>query len=298
VVNLFSFLVIPTEQREWRDLFAARHSGRTKCDPESQERTQEFTKSKALGQAAFHLPCILVCCGQLILVTEQPTMGHLPIILGRTAATMGRPAIWVWLAACLALSGIMLAGLVALAAWLAVLVPDSGWMDWLFGGLAMALGSMAAWFLYPLFTPLLAGMLAEHSSRVVAMEYPDAPAFRPVSTWVALRMDAMVVLRALGWNLLLSPLYLIPVVNLLVYYALNGRLLGQEFYLLVARQHEDPLTIRQGLQSQKRQVFSLGVVLAILATLPLINLIFPVLASLVMAHFYYQQTPKEPAVSA
>ena len=44
-------------------------------------------------------------------------------------------------------------------------------------------------------------------------------------------------LKAIFWNIICLPLYLVPVVNLCVFYVLNGYLLGREFFVMAARRH-------------------------------------------------------------
>ncbi len=85
-------------------------------------------------------------------------------------------------------------------------------------------------------------------------------------------------------NLAALPLYLIPVVNALVFYGLNGYLLGREYFEMVAPRRLE-MEPRRVLWRRRRLGFVLaGVAFAFLSTLPLVNLLAPVIAAAAMTH--------------
>ena len=72
----------------------------------------------------------------------------------------------------------------------------------------------------------------------------------------------------------------------MVFYLLNGYLLGREYYELVSLRRLAPdraKALRRGLRSR---VFLAGVVIAFLLTLPLVNLITPIIATGFMLHVF------------
>jgi uncharacterized protein involved in cysteine biosynthesis len=151
------------------------------------------------------------------------------------------------------------------------------------------LGGLAAVVLtFILFPGVVAAILSLFADRIVgaveARHYPHLPAPReqPLSEQVvtALRFLAVVVVL----NLAVLPLYLIPVVNALVFYGLNGYLLGREYFEMVAprRLETEP---RRVLWRRRRVGFVLaGVVFAFFSTLPFVNLLAPVVAAATMTH--------------
>lgn len=85
-------------------------------------------------------------------------------------------------------------------------------------------------------------------------------------------------------NVLCLPLYLIPGINLGVYYLLNGYLLGREFFTNVEAKYTSKKQARQIYKANKAKFFGNGIVLAFMATLPIINWFLPVFALTLMFH--------------
>jgi len=94
-------------------------------------------------------------------------------------------------------------------------------------------------------------------------------------------------LVAIMLNVLVIPLYFVPVINLFVFYVLNGSLLGKEFFIMVARRHL-PLEDAKKLRARhSRTIFLAGAALAFFATLPIVNLVAPFWGIAVMTHLYH-----------
>ena len=54
----------------------------------------------------------------------------------------------------------------------------------------------------------------------------------PAPFWPELLHDLGFTVKALLLNILVLPLYLVPVLNLVLFYWLNGRLLGREYFVM------------------------------------------------------------------
>jgi uncharacterized protein involved in cysteine biosynthesis len=107
--------------------------------------------------------------------------------------------------------------------------------------------------------------------------------------------DARFTLTAIGLNLLVLPLYLVPGINLVLFYLLNGYLLGREFFVAMARRH---MPINEAIQLRKdhSRIITLGGIgLAFLATIPLVNLFAPFWGVAMMTHLFHALKP-EPKV--
>ena len=71
-----------------------------------------------------------------------------------------------------------------------------------------------------------------------------------------------------------------------MFYGLNGYLLGREFFELVAIRRL-PQTEARALRKQKQTVvIGIGAVFAFLMTLPIINLLTPIIATATMLHLF------------
>lgn len=162
------------------------------------------------------------------------------------------------------------------------------------------LGSIAAvvivWLLFPAVASVIIGFLLEDIAQAVeAKHYPDLPKANAIpwgETLVeALKFASIMILL----NILALPIYLLfPAVNILVFYLLNGYLISREYFELVAQR-------RVGLQKAKAlrkayqgKLLIAGALTAFLLTIPLINLIAPVVGTAVMVHLFHRwrQEPK------
>ena len=102
-----------------------------------------------------------------------------------------------------------------------------------------------------------------------------------------MRLALNFALVSIGLNLLALPIYfLLPVINLLVFYALNGYLLGRASFELVALRRLDESSVRALRRSYQGSIFLSGAMIAFLTTVPLANLAVPVVATAFMVHLF------------
>ena len=177
----------------------------------------------------------------------------------------------------------------------------SGFFFWLFGAESPlswlgAFGTgVIAWFLFPGIMPIIVNFF---DTRIVGLieqnDYPASPRAKEPPFFAELWHDVRFSAKAVFLNLLLLPLYLIPIVNLLVFYLLNGYLLGREFFVMVGRQHM-PIEEAEALRKKNDYLVTMaGTALAINATIPIINLFAPIWGIALMTHLYHRLsgTPK------
>jgi uncharacterized protein involved in cysteine biosynthesis len=145
-----------------------------------------------------------------------------------------------------------------------------------------------SWLLFPAVVATLASFLLEEVVRAVERRhYPHLPEPLRASTAqevaTALRFFAVVVTV----NLVALPLYLaLPGINLLVYYTINGYLLGREYFELVANRRVGRRDAALMRKSRPLKPFLAGIIIAFLSTVPLLNLLAPVIASAFMVHVF------------
>ncbi len=141
--------------------------------------------------------------------------------------------------------------------------------------------------LFPAVVGLVAGLLLERVCRAVeAVHYPHLPPPREQSileaTTIALRFMAVLVVL----NVLALPLYLIPVVNVVLFYGLNGYLLGREFFEMVALRRLTPDQMQTAKRRYRGRLLIAGAGFAFVTTVPLLNLLLPILAAATMMHIF------------
>ena len=151
------------------------------------------------------------------------------------------------------------------------------------GGAALAL----CWILYPAMTMLVLGFFLD--GVVAACErrhYRELGPARGVGFGTALTSALRLLLLAILLNLLVLPFYLIPPINLFVYYVLNGYLVGREYFELVALRRLDGAATRAMWRWHRGRLVLAGVVIVFLLSLPLVNLVAPVVAVAFMLHVF------------
>ncbi|WP_142849171.1 EI24 domain-containing protein [Telmatospirillum sp. J64-1] len=196
-----------------------------------------------------------------------------------------RRIIWIGIAVALLVQVLLTAGLYWLLSSTAFF--QIGWLDLTTDILGVLAVFVLSLFLFPSVVTAVAGLLLDDVARAAEnRHYPDLPPVRDQS--LAEGIGAGLRLAALGiaLNLLVLPLYFIPVVNVMVLYGLNGYLLGREYFEVVALRRLDPGQARSLRLAHRGYLWICGAIITFLLTLPLVNLVAPVVATAFMLHIF------------
>ena len=87
-------------------------------------------------------------------------------------------------------------------------------------------------------------------------------------------------------NLVALFLLLVPGVNLIAFYVGNGYLLGREYFEMVAMRHLPAEEARRLRKANLATVLLCGLIIAGLASVPILNLLTPLFATAFMVHIY------------
>jgi CysZ protein len=160
-----------------------------------------------------------------------------------------------------------------------------GWAEWLGDLLGFLFVPLLAWLLFPATVNLVIGwLLGDVADAVDARHYAGLAKANPASAIYTVISSLRLLGKMLVLNLLALPFLLIPVVFPFVFYSVNGYLLGWEYFELVALRRITPDNIDHLRRAHRGQVFLAGVVAAVLLTIPVINLLTPVLTVAAMVH--------------
>ncbi|PKQ08517.1 MAG: cysteine biosynthesis protein CysZ [Alphaproteobacteria bacterium HGW-Alphaproteobacteria-12] len=197
----------------------------------------------------------------------------------------------MWLS--LALTVLFLVAFGAGLQWALAAIPEfgpglaGGWVDTVLEFVARFLAVIV---LIPLVHPvvsLVAGFFLETiAGRIEAEDYPadppgnDQPFLR--SLVVALRFTLVLIVV----NLLALPFYLLPFVNIALFWVVNGYLIGREYFELVALRHLPFAEVAALRKRHRMRVFLAGVIIALFTTVPLLNLFAPLFGTALMVHTY------------
>lgn len=220
----------------------------------------------------------------------------------RAFGDLGHPAIRgaVWRA--LAMAGGSFAGLALVVQLLLarLQVGDGGWLTTAAGWVVGALGGLATvaltWILFPAVATFFVGLMLEGVAKSLeAQHYPGAPrghgqgsltaaaiaGLRFAAVAIALNLAALLVYAVLALTVVLAPLA--PV----AFYALNGYLLGREYYEIVALRHYGRDRVRELRRRHRAPVFAVGAGVAVLFTVPVVNLAAPLVGVAAMVHLFH-----------
>ncbi|MDJ0946191.1 MAG: EI24 domain-containing protein [Kiloniellales bacterium] len=168
-----------------------------------------------------------------------------------------------------------------------------GLAEWLVDAASVAAVVFASFLLFPAAIGLVLSLFLERvAAAVEARHYPALPPARdqPLgeAVWSALVFAAVTI----AVNLLALPFYLLllflPPFNLLLFYMVNGYLLGREYFEVVALRRLDAAAAKRLRRASRVRVFLAGVVVALLLTIPIVNIVTPVVATAFMVHVFHR----------
>lgn len=177
-----------------------------------------------------------------------------------------------------------------------------GWLGWDEGGAvaataALLLTILGAWFL---FRVVAIGVINIFADEIVAAverrHYPEAAA-RAISPPLALQARVALgsVGRAIGWNLLAMPLYILLLVTgvgtIALVVLVNGWLLSRDLCELVLARHRPRAEWRDWMRAKRGERYPLGLVAALLFVVPVVNLFAPVVGSAMATHMFHGGKP-------
>jgi uncharacterized protein involved in cysteine biosynthesis len=91
-------------------------------------------------------------------------------------------------------------------------------------------------------------------------------------------------------NLLALPFYLLliflPPFNLILFYGVNGYLFGREYFEIVALRRQNPADAKRLRRRYRGRLFLAGILIAVMMTIPIVNLFAPIVATGFMVHVF------------
>ena len=163
-----------------------------------------------------------------------------------------------------------------------------GWAEDLLAGAGFLAVVFLTFLFFSAIVAAVSGLFLDGvCAAVEAKHFSALPPGREQPLGEALVAAAKFMALAIALNLLALPLYLVfPPIFLIV----NGYLVGREFFELAALRR---LSVADAAALRRRhriQILVLGAALAFLLTLPVINLIAPVIAAAAMTHRFHALT--------
>lgn len=170
------------------------------------------------------------------------------------------------------------------------LIGEVTWLDDLASGLGiLSMLGLSVFLMVPVASAFTSLFLEDIADAVEARHYPGLPPAPKVSFADGLR-DTFAFLGVLvAANLAALVLYLIFVpLAPLIFWGLNGFLLGREYFQVTAMRRLG----RKGAAEMRKQhmgkIWLAGVPMAMVLSLPLINLVIPVIGAAAFTHLYHK----------
>lgn len=148
--------------------------------------------------------------------------------------------------------------------------------------LSLALGLLIA----PVTALVASFFLDEVADVIEAEDYPDQPKGRALplgeSIIHALKFAAIVVVG----NLFALLLLLVPGVNIMAFFLVNGYLLGREYFEFAAMRFRPAVEARAMRRKHSFTVMLAGLLIAAMLSVPILNLLTPLFAAAMMVHIH------------
>lgn len=177
------------------------------------------------------------------------------------------------------------------------------YVDWVAGVAFVGAMLVATFLMFPAVVTIVVGLFLDRvADAVEARHYPHlgAPRHQPLpETLLSTVKFALIVILL---NILILPVYLalmlVPGGSLVLYYLLNGYLVGREFFELAAFRRLDPVEATRLRRAFRSRVLVAGIVLTFLMTIPVVNLLAPVLGAAFMVHVAHDLMRRREIVPA
>lgn len=156
-------------------------------------------------------------------------------------------------------------------------------LNWLLGaGIVLGMG-----FLIAPVTSVFAGVfLDEVAEEVEKTYYPQDQ----IGTALSLSQSSAITMRffllVLIGNFIALLLVLFLGLGVLIFFLLNGYLLGIEYFQFAALRHHPMAEVKQLRKKFSFEIFIAGLAIAVLLSIPVVNLLTPLFAGALMVHVY------------
>ena len=199
----------------------------------------------------------------------------------------------------LLLSLVLQIALGALAWWGMVSFATFKWqwvndlIRWLGGSTVVVL----ALLLFPASFGIVVSIFMEKIADIVeGRYYPELGQASGIPIWTGIWTGVVFLLGLIALNLAMLPLYIVALfvagLGIVLFYGVNGWLTGRMYFEQVALRRKSPADVKAWRRANAGILWLTGIVIVFLGTLPVLNLLIPVVGTAAMVHV--AQTLKAP----
>jgi len=181
-------------------------------------------------------------------------------------------------------------------------IPETLTLPWIgeIGGISTAIGWAAipvmlvasAFLMIPVASAFTGIFLDRIADAVEERHYPTLPPARSVGILEGMAdgLKFMAVLIAVNLLALIVYIFFAPLAPFL-FWGVNGFLLGREYAQLVALRRLDATGASAFRRRHRVQIFAAGVLMVVPLTIPVINLLVPILGAATFTHLFHRLNP-------
>lgn len=162
---------------------------------------------------------------------------------------------------------------------------ETGWLESIADIFGIGVGIFIAWILLPAFIPIIASMFQDNLLNKLELKHYNLE--KPTLESSHLKEDLWFIAKAIGLNLGLFMFSSIFVLYIVLYFLVNGYLLGNEFFRIVANRRSLPPTSNKLIDENKFTIYGAGILISFLVSTPILNLLAPLVAVILMMHIFH-----------
>lgn len=180
------------------------------------------------------------------------------------------------------------------AAWVQELLGNISWVGDLFTAASLFLMIFLSVFLMvPVASAITSLFLDEVADAVEDRHYPHLPDVPAVSFGEGLKDSVNFLGVLIAANLLALIVYAIfTPFALFIFWALNGFLLGREYFQLTAMRRVGRAEAKKLRRKHGGTIWLAGILMAMPLSIPLVNLLIPILGAATFTHLFHQLEPR------
>ena len=173
-------------------------------------------------------------------------------------------------------------------AWLPILGEVRWLNDLLSWGAVFLLAFLSIFLMVPVASAITSMFLDDVADAVESEHYPDLPPATRASFGDALRDTVNFLGVLIGANLLAIVLYLLfAPAAIFIFWALNGFLLGREYYTMAAMRRVGRKRAIELRRNNFGTIWIAGILMAMPLSVPLLNLLIPILGAAAFTHLFH-----------
>lgn len=172
------------------------------------------------------------------------------------------------------------------------------WLETVIGVLSGIGAFVGLGFLIAPVTAIFAAIFQDEVAELVEkLDYPTDPPGRAMallpSIWLTVKFTGVVILG----NLFALILLLVPGINIMAFFIVNGYLLGREFFQYAAMRQASEADAQRLRTANGGSVFFGGLIIAGVLAVPILNLLTPIFATVFMVHLQKQAAARAAGAS-